>query len=298
MAANDILQDPLKTNLSAQPLAGAGSLQQGGIVAQTMQAAPSPIQQAPAPQATQAPAQPPAVAQAAPVVRGVTEQETVQGQLQGILAKESPLLQRAQGRAMDIANSRGLLNSAMAAQAGTAAMIDAAAPIAAQDAQTFQSASRENQSTLNQAAQFNTDALNKMGLAGFQAQTSKELAAIEAQYKTAMQASETAKSLYMQVTKNITDIMLNDRVPAAEKQGLVQQQSSLLRSGLAVASADMGADFTRLLDFGGAQGAAAPANAPAPAVVAAPAPAPVAMTGQALQPGVLAPYVEEIGRGA
>lgn len=58
----------------------------------------------------------------------------VENRLEGILAKDSPLMQRAQTEGMQYANSRGLLNSTMAAGAAQGAMIDRAMPIAQQDA--------------------------------------------------------------------------------------------------------------------------------------------------------------------
>lgn len=60
---------------------------------------------------------------------------SVQGQLDKILSSDSLYLQRAMSKAQAQANQRGLLNSTMAAGAGQAAAIDAALPIAQQDAQ-------------------------------------------------------------------------------------------------------------------------------------------------------------------
>lgn len=60
---------------------------------------------------------------------------TVQSQLQSMLASDSPYLTAARTRAMQQANSRGLINSSIAAGAGEFAAIDAAAPIAQADAQ-------------------------------------------------------------------------------------------------------------------------------------------------------------------
>ena len=68
---------------------------------------------------------------------GMTNDQTVEHRLEGILSKESPLMQRAQTQGMQYGNSRGLLNSSMAAGAAQGAMIDRATPIAQQDAQQF-----------------------------------------------------------------------------------------------------------------------------------------------------------------
>lgn len=92
-----------------------------------------------------------------PVTRSVTSQETVAGQMGGLLSQDNPYIKRARASALDYANSRGLANSSIAAGAGEAAAIDAALPIAQQDAGTF-----SNQALTNQNAQ-NTFGLNKQG---------------------------------------------------------------------------------------------------------------------------------------
>lgn len=90
--------------------------------------------------------------------------QLAQGQLQGMLSANSPYLRDARNRAMRTANSRGLLNSAMAAGMGEEAAIGAAAPIAVQDAQTYGLNARQNASELNKALDTNA------GLYGTQAQ--------------------------------------------------------------------------------------------------------------------------------
>jgi len=64
------------------------------------------------------------------------ELETVQGQLPKILDKGGPLMERAAAQGRSYANSRGLLNSSMAAEASQNAILDRALPIASQDAGT------------------------------------------------------------------------------------------------------------------------------------------------------------------
>lgn len=92
----------------------------------------------------------------------VDANKTVAGQLDSILASDSPYINRAQTIAQQKANSRGLINSTMAAQAGTAAAIDAAMPIAQADAQTNFANQTQNLNFTNSAAQYNTGAINAM----------------------------------------------------------------------------------------------------------------------------------------
>ena len=86
--------------------------------------------------------------------------QTVQGQLSGILAANSPLLQQARAASLAQMNQRGLVNSSMAVGAGQEAVIKQALPIASQDATTFANAGQLNTNLANQNAQFNTGQSN------------------------------------------------------------------------------------------------------------------------------------------
>jgi hypothetical protein len=67
----------------------------------------------------------------------IQPEETVQGQLDKILDKDNALFDWARGQASQYANSRGLQNSDIAAQAGTQSVLNVALPIAQQDASTY-----------------------------------------------------------------------------------------------------------------------------------------------------------------
>jgi len=124
--------------------------------------------------------------------------ETVAGQLSSLLASGNPYLERAKSGAAQTANSRGLLNTSMAAGAGEAAAIDAALPIASADANTYTTASRENQGFKNTADQFNAGAKNASNaatagaantslLSGQQAEQQRVLAAQSGQIQSTLQ---------------------------------------------------------------------------------------------------------------
>lgn len=113
----------------------------------------------------------PTVAQYTPETRSVDPAtQTVAGQVDSILSKDSPLMQRARTLATQGMAQRGLVNSSMAQGAGTAAMIDKATPIAAQDASTYNSVASENMAAKNNAGQFNANAQNQFGLQNAQQQ--------------------------------------------------------------------------------------------------------------------------------
>lgn len=90
--------------------------------------------------------------------------ETTQGQLTSILSGDSPLMQRARTIAAQQSNARGLLNSSMAAEAGTAAMIDRATPIANADASVYDTRARTNSDAKNQSLALGANIASQMNL--------------------------------------------------------------------------------------------------------------------------------------
>ncbi len=90
----------------------------------------------------------------------VKNKQTVAGQLQGILAANSPLLQQAKTNALQQMNGRGLLNSSMAIGAGQNAVIQNALPIAQADATMYGNAAQFNANAANNMSQFNANASN------------------------------------------------------------------------------------------------------------------------------------------
>lgn len=200
--------------------------------------------------------------------------ETVAGQLNTILSSGSPYLERAKAGAMDTANSRGLLNSSMAAGAGEAAAIDAALPIAQADAGTYSTTAQQNQGYKNSAGQFNAASENaastqmagqagqstlatqtgeiETGLQGLKGTQSETLANIEAQYKELMQTSASASSTFSQVSKNITDILNDPNTSVAQKQNAVNNESSILQSSMNVIGQIANLNLSGLLNFSAA----------------------------------------------
>ena len=86
--------------------------------------------------------------------------DTVSGQMETLLAKESPYITRARTSAAQYANSRGLLNSSIGAEAGESAAIGAALPIASQDANIFNTTRLTNQAAKNRGFEFTAGSTN------------------------------------------------------------------------------------------------------------------------------------------
>jgi len=91
----------------------------------------------------------------------VTPEQQVEDRLNRILGDpDSSLMKQAKTQAMQASNSKGLLNSSMAATAGEDAMIRAALPIAQQDAQTNANAAQTNAGATNNSRAFTAGAQN------------------------------------------------------------------------------------------------------------------------------------------
>ena len=80
--------------------------------------------------------------------------DTVEGRIEGLIAKNSAPMQSAKTRAIQDMNRRGLVNTSMAVGAGQRALYDYALPIASQDAQTSFAAKGLNQAAINRAGEF------------------------------------------------------------------------------------------------------------------------------------------------
>ncbi len=119
---------PVLTTKPELTPAGGDLFQPATAAAPAPTPAPTP---APVPTPTPAPAPGPAF---------VPQDASVAAQLENFLASDSPLLTQARTQAAQAANRRGLLNSSLAIQAGEAAALNAALPIASQQAAQIQQA--------------------------------------------------------------------------------------------------------------------------------------------------------------
>ena len=213
-----------------------------------------------------------------PTTRTVQSNETVADQLDRILAADSPLLQRARMRSAQQMNDRGLMNSTMAMQAGEAAAIDAALPIAQQDANTYRQTSAENQAIVNQAGQFNaaqgTDAARFVAAGDLQMQTQRlasqldtasreRVMAIEQNYRHLTNNSAAANQLVQTMNGQIGSILADPQMTPENKQTMIQRLIENTNFALRMMGNINGINFGNLLNFGGG---------------ASPAPAPVAPT--------------------
>lgn len=208
--------------------------------------------------------------------------ETVLGQVTKVTDSGSPLIDRARTRAAQTANSRGLLNSSIAAGAGEAAAIDAALPIAMADANVYGAASRDNQQATNASLGYNAGAVNAVqgakigaelekGLIGSRAgaeerltkvrgevdralqtlrgEQATALANVEGNYRQLIQANASAGSFFQNSMNAMAAILGDVNTSAEQKQGAVARMTQLLESGLHIIGATANLDLAGLLDF-------------------------------------------------
>ncbi len=103
----------------------------------------------------------------------LSAQSTVEGRMNSLMSRDNPYMQQARTRAAQRANARGLLNSSMAVTAGESAALDAALPIAQQDARTHFANDQQNLAYQNEQAKLN--GANETDVAKFNANSGNEM---------------------------------------------------------------------------------------------------------------------------
>ena len=91
----------------------------------------------------------------------VTDQALVEDRLTGLLDSDNPYIQNARQRTTEAAAARGLQNSSINAGAGERAAIEAALPIAQQDAEAYFQQGIENLRATNDMAKINVQEQNQ-----------------------------------------------------------------------------------------------------------------------------------------
>ena len=120
--------------------------------------------------------------------------ELVENRLNGLLSQNNPYIQNARQRSAEQSNSRGLLNSSIAAGAGERAAIESALPIASQDASAFGAAAGQNQDALNQMAQLESQLASQRDIAGMQTGAQMSIAELNANSALQRQREQLAYS--------------------------------------------------------------------------------------------------------
>lgn len=214
--------------------------------------------------------------------RDLDQGELTSNNITGLINADSPLMQQASARALQTANSRGLLNSTMAVGAAQGAVMDRATPIAQADAAAKTSVLNNNQANQQQTnvfnagqtqdmnkynatsdlqtSQFNAGEANKTNIVNasesnkilqqlMDSQNKLYLADIEASYKTLMQSQASAMTLYQQSVKNISEILMDPDLTPEAKTAAVANQNQLLGTGMKILGKIGGLNLDELLTF-------------------------------------------------
>jgi len=152
----------------------------------------------------------------------------VSNQLSKLLQQDNPYMQRAVARANEYSNSRCLLNSSIAAGAGTAAAIDSALPIAQQDAQTNFTSQRDSWGARNEFArdanQFRRQGALQVAQAGFGARENE----LDRGFRTDMMSREQAFTTQRDATQFTNRLREIEALTTADLQRLDAQQGTNL----------------------------------------------------------------------
>jgi hypothetical protein len=208
----------------------------------------------------------------APTPVALDPSKTVAGGVEKIIAADSPLMQQATARAMAKMNERGLLNSSQAISAGQAAVLDAATPIAVQDANNAtqlalagqQAATQKYTADLSSNTQLQMQTVDNAFKTAFQTadtaakaqlQTAhdaatKQIAEIEANYKTLMQTSQSASDTYKATLAAIANIYADSSIDAAGKANVINGYLGWMKQNMNMIGSVNGVDLTGLTDFG------------------------------------------------
>lgn len=136
------------------------------------------------------------------VTRSVTDNELTSSNLTKLLQGDSPYIKQAMDRSLQTMGERGLVNSSLAAGAGTAAAIDAALPIASADASAYGTAARDNQSAQNNFNLADKQAANSAAIASMQLQGQANLAEIAAARQEKLADKQFGQQFQLQQNQN------------------------------------------------------------------------------------------------
>lgn len=173
-----------------------------------------------------------------PDEREVSNKAKVSGQLEGLLSGDSKYIQNARNNSAETSNRKGLLFSSMSAGAGEKAAIEAAMPIAQQDAQTEGNQSLTNQAASNTFRQQNSDNLQQMKMANLDFENSQAMANLNSDLEKGIidqktfanfrgQFMDSMTSVINEANISISEIQSASDIPAAEKTKMVNQLIAL-----------------------------------------------------------------------
>ncbi|MDI6789396.1 MAG: hypothetical protein QME44_01715 [Thermodesulfobacteriota bacterium] len=147
--------------------------------------------------------------------------ETVEGRMGGLLKKGGAYLDAARTRGLQFASRRGLVNSSIAAEATEKAAIEAALPIAQQDAGYMQNRGLAEQEGVIQSVLSSQGSRQQAGLYGVQGQISSQLSAQEAGQAMNLEQAKQEWTNYRMDVENETKLQISQmEISSNEKKAL------------------------------------------------------------------------------
>ena len=160
------------------------------------------------------------------VTRQVQDEELVANQLGGLLSGDSSYIQNARQRAAELSNRRGQFTSNLFAGAAERSAIEAALPIAQNDAQAFRDAAAQNLVARNQNAIANIQRAASLDTALLSSRTSISLANLDAATRVGISNSDRLATIDMANLDAETQLQVTNMTNST--QLLMQQMQSEL----------------------------------------------------------------------
>lgn len=218
------------------------------------------------------------------------EADTVESRLDKLLSKDNAYIKTARANAAETANSRGLLNSSIAAGTGEKAAIESALPIATQDA-SAQNAFRQQEQAFNYNASLqDAAAANEFKLTDKNYQNETKIQEQLFGYNQALQQMNIDADLKMQTTESLqtlaqqymterTTILTSPELDEESKQVLLNDLEAYTSQSMALVADMAGFDvsvFDSFTDLGATKttipttGTTTPTTTPTTAKITAP----------------------------
>lgn len=162
------------------------------------------------------------------------ENTSVSRRLSGLLQKDSPLMKQAETRGLQAANRRGLMNSSMGVQAAEAARLDAALPIASQEAQQAQQSNLQRTELTTQQRMQQADIQFRERISSLDREAQERIASMNVAASERQAASQLAANFESSYSQIISNIMANPELPSNVRQQLIRQAQTIRDSNLAL----------------------------------------------------------------
>jgi hypothetical protein len=151
-----------------------------------------------------------------------TAKSTVAGQLSSLLSSDSPYIKQAENKAKEESQSRGLLNSTLAAQAGRTAAIQQALPIAQQDASEYNKFSLQQQSADNEQSKSQAEGIISANLVKQKAAVAQKQQDIQNAFTARMASADETSKVELKTISDSHEVLMNSLT--AEQNKYLQSQ--------------------------------------------------------------------------